>query len=419
MNPDLDRLLPYPFERLAELRRGTTPDPAWPPISLAIGEPREPPPPHVLATLAEHLEAVSGYPATRGQPALREAMAGWLQRRFRLPANALDPERHVLPVNGTREALFAVAQALVARHPDALVAMPNPGYQIYEGAAIMAGATPIYMDCTEANGFLPDLAAVSERDWQRCQLVYICSPGNPTGRVADPAWLQQLIELADRHDFIIASDECYAEIYPDEQRPPPGLLEVCAQLGRDDWSRCLVFHSLSKRSNLPGLRSGMVAGDAELIGQFLRYRTYHGCAMSPPVQQASIAAWEDEAHVRANRETYRQRFSQTLPLLRKALDVPTPDAAFYLWPRTPIADTDFALALYRHFNISVVPGSFLGRDAGNGNPGANRVRISLVAPHTDCVRAATHINALVLGLKQAADNASSEKLARFIDKLRS
>ena len=420
MNPGLELLQPYPFERLAALREGITPAPEHTPISLAIGEPQGSPPPKVIGVLAGQLELLGRYPATRGMPALRETISDWLCRRFELKATMLDPERHVLPVNGTREALFAIAQAMISRTPGARVAMPNPGYQIYEGATLLAGAQPLYLDCTEQTGFLPGLDAVSDADWAACQLVYICTPGNPTGRVANLDWLSRLIGLADRHDFIIASDECYSEIYPDEKHPPPGLLQACARLGRDDFSRCLVFHSLSKRSSLPGLRSGFVAGDAALIQTFLRYRTYHGCAMSPPTQHASIAAWQDEEHVRENRAAYRQRIQQVQPLLARVLDTPMPDGAFYLWSRTPVSDTDFALALYRHFNVSVIPGSFLGRDNGQGNPGANRVRISLVAPVDECVSAASRIMALSEALRQQQHSGQDQTsgLARLIDRLR-
>ena len=416
MNPDLELLQPYPFERLASLRKGVTPSPEHTAISLAVGEPQDPPPPEVIGTLSRQLDLLGRYPATRGLPELRETIADWLCRRFNLAAAVLDPNQHILPVNGTREALFAIAQAMVSRTTDARVAMPNPGYQVYEGATLLAGARPLYLDCTADNGFLPDLNAITPREWEACQLVYICTPGNPTGRVADLAWLGRLIELADRHNFIIASDECYSEIYPDEDQPPPGLLQACAQQGRDDFGRCLVFHSLSKRSNLPGLRSGFVAGDARLIAAFLRYRTYHGCAMSPPSQYASITAWQDETHVRENRAAYRRRMQQVLGLMGHALETPVPDAAFYLWPRTPISDTDFALALYRHFNVSVVPGSFLGRDSGQGNPGENRVRISLVAPADECVSAAMRINALTEALneQQATGRQAMDKLAEWI-----
>lgn len=419
MNPGLELLQPYPFERLAALLEGVEPAGEYTPVSLAVGEPQEPPPPHVIGVLSRQLELLGRYPATRGMPELREAIAGWLCRRFGLKPERLDPERHVLPVNGTREALFAIAQAMVNGTPEARVALPNPGYQVYEGATLLAGAHPLYLDCTADNHFLPDLDAVSDSEWEACQLVYICTPGNPTGRVADPDWLGRLLELADRHDFIIASDECYSEIYPDEKHPPPGLLEVCARLGRDDFARCLVFHSLSKRSSLPGLRSGFVAGDAGLIRAFLRYRTYHGCAMSPPVQHASIAAWNDEAHVRENREGYRRRMQQVLGLLGKALETPEPDAAFYLWPRTPVSDTEFTLALYRHFNVSVVPGRFLARDGGRGNPGANRVRISLVAPVDACVSAATRILALDTALRHEQPGQDpAGQLAAVIERLR-
>jgi len=392
------RLQPYPFERLAELVRGIRPNPELAPVSLSIGEPQHPPPPDVLAALGQHRDAVAHYPATRGVPALREAICNWLSWRFHVDAGMLDPGRHVLPVNGTREALFAFAQCLVDPTPGPLVLMPNPFYQIYEGAALLAGAEPYYLDCLAENRFLPDLDAVPERVWERCQLLYLCTPGNPSGAVADRALLQRLIDLADRHDFVIASDECYSEIYPEDDAPPPGLLQVCAAAGRDDFRRCLVFHSLSKRSNLPGLRSGFVAGDPELISLFLRYRTYHGSAMPPPAQQASIRAWSDEAHVRDNRALYRAKFEQVGKILAPLLDFTLPDAGFYLWPATPVDDAEFTRRLLAEYNVRVLPGSYLSRGTGDRSPGRSRVRISLVAPLADCAEAARRIRSLVESL---------------------
>lgn len=397
MNPLLQSLQPYPFEKIRRLTADLVP-PALTPISFAIGEPRDPAPAFVLDSLRDNIGKVDAYPNTRGLPALREAICRWLGARFALPANALDPERHVLPVNGTREALFAFAQTIVDGCADALVAMPNPFYQIYEGAALLAGAEPHFINCTPDNGFAPDFDAVPAATWDRCQLLYLCTPGNPTGQVLDRATLGRLIALADKHDFVIASDECYSEIYPDENAPPPGLLQVCAELGRTDFNRCVVFHSLSKRSNLPGLRSGFAAGDAAILGQFFQYRTYHGCAMPLHHQLASIAAWGDEAHVRAGRQRYRQKFEAVMAVLAPVMDVRLPDAGFYLWPRTPLSDEDFCRQLQGSQNVQVVPGSYLARDTTGGNPGANRVRLALVAESDQCLAGARRIRTFIESL---------------------
>ncbi len=391
MNPDLDNLHPYPFEKLRQLKAGTHPPADREHIALSIGEPGHPAPSFVAEELISHLHGLSSYPLTRGSDSLREAISTWLKQRFALQDTALSADAHVLPVNGTREALFAVAQCLVDRAREPLVIMPNPFYQIYEGAAILAGAEPWYCNTNAETGFLPDLDAIPDQIWQRCQLFYLCSPGNPSGAVMPVDGMLKLIELADRHDFVIVSDECYSEIYPDENRPPPGLLQAAAASGRHDFSRCLVFHSLSKRSNLPGLRSGFVAGDARLIEKFLLYRTYHGCAMAPFVQAASIRAWQDEKHVQANRELYRAKFEAVIDILSPVLPLQSPDAGFYLWVQTPIADTDFARGLYGSENVTVLPGSFLSRDTAGGNPGQNRVRMALVAPLDECVDAAKRI----------------------------
>jgi N-succinyldiaminopimelate aminotransferase len=398
MNPAIHQLHPYPFERLARLKAGIEPPAGLHHIPLSIGEPRHPAPAFVAEALISHLHALETYPATRGGGELRAAGAAWLERRFALAPGSLDPERHVLPVSGTREALFACAQALVDRGREPLVLMPNPFYQIYEGAALLAGGVPRYIPCTEATGFLPDLDAVPEGDWQRCQLLYLCTPGNPSGAVHDLEQLRRLVELAQRHDFVIASDECYSEIYPDEGAPPPGLLQAAAAAGVEGFRRCLVFHSLSKRSNLPGLRSGLVAGDPDLIAGFLRYRTYQGCAMPLQAQAASVQAWSDEAHVRENRELYRRKFDAVLAILDPVLDLQRPAGGFYLWPKTPIPDADFAAGLYRAANVTVLPGSFLSRAVNGHDPGAGHVRMALVAPLEDCVEAATRIRDYVATL---------------------
>ena len=402
MNPDLNRLQPYPFEKLAALKAGITPAPL-PPIALSIGEPKHPSPTLVRQALVDHLDDLATYPSTKGIAPLRRAIGRWAQQRFNLGESGLDAERQILPVNGTREALFAFAQAVIDRTQTVngqapLVICPNPFYQIYEGAAYLAGAEPWFINCEAANRFVPDFSAVPVEIWERCQLLFLCSPGNPTGAVLDAATLKQLIELADRHDFIIASDECYSEIYFDEQSPPMGLLDVCRQLGRDDYRRCVVFHSLSKRSNVPGLRSGFVAGDAQLLQRFLLYRTYHGCAMPVQHQYASIAAWNDEAHVRANRALYREKFERVLDILGNALDVSKPDAGFYLWAGTPIDDTEFAQRLFATEHVTVLPGQFLARPTETGNPGLRRVRMALVADFDECVEAAFRIRRFVESL---------------------
>ena len=401
MNPDLERLLPYPFERLAALKAGVTPPADLAHIDLSIGEPKHPPPPFVLERLQRELAGFGSYPTTAGLPALRAACGRWLERRFGLPAGSVR-ESEVLPVNGTREALFAFAQAVIDRGGRApggtpIVAMPNPFYQIYEGAAFLAGAEPLYLDTRAEDGFLPDLEAVPPALWDRCQLLYLCTPGNPAGAVMDVTFLQRVIALAERHDFIIASDECYADLYPDDARPPPSLLSAAHALGLDGFRRCVVFHSLSKRSSLPGLRSGFVAGDARVLARFLRYRTYHGCSMPLPVQHASIAAWEDDAHAAANRALYREKFARVLPILAPHLDVAAPDGGFYLWPDTGTDDEAFVRELFATRHVTVLPGSYLARDAGAGNPAAGRVRIPLVAPVDRCVEAAHRIADLLQG----------------------
>lgn len=380
MNPNLDALQPYPFERLAALQRSVVPEPGLTPIALSMGEPRHAPPAHVLAILRDSLHELDRYPVTRGLPELRAAIGEWLTRRFGLPAESIDAERHVLPVNGTREALFSFVQCVAG--PDSerpLVAIPNPFYQIYEGATLLAGLRPTFYDA-----HLRDLARLDNSLWRRIQLLFICTPGNPTGQVLEIGALRHLLELAHRHDFVIASDECYSEIYFDEDRPPTGLLAAAAASGDAAYTRCLVFHSLSKRSNLPGLRSGFVAGDADLIARFLKYRTYHGCAMSVPVQRASIAAWQDEDHVVENRAVYRRKFDDALQALAGVLDVQRPEAGFYLWPATPGDDVIFTRDLYAQAAVTVLPGQFLGRDAGQGNPGRGHVRMALVANPEEC-----------------------------------
>ncbi len=391
MNPDLDRLQPYPFEKLNRLKAGITPPAGLAHIALSIGEPKHQPPKFITEELISHLHGLANYPLTKGRVELRQAIADWLTRRFELPASSVDAEHHVLPVAGTREALFAFAQAVVQRGHQPLVVMPNPFYQIYEGAALLAGAEPYFLNTTAENGFLPDYDAVPEAVWQRCQLLYLCSPANPTGAVSDLATLQKLIALAERYDFIIASDECYSELYFDEQNPPPGLLQAAAALGHKGFERCVIFHSLSKRSNLPGLRSGFVAGDAQILERFLLYRTYQGCALPPPTQAASIKAWQDEKHVVDNRDYYRRKFAAVLEILQPVIAVEQPAGGFYLWLKTPADDTEFARELFAQQNITVLPGSYLSREAHGHNPGAGYVRLALVAEMDECIEAAQRL----------------------------
>ncbi|MDH5407246.1 MAG: succinyldiaminopimelate transaminase [Gammaproteobacteria bacterium] len=398
MNPDLQKLQPYPFEKLATLKNGITPPSELNHIPLSIGEPKHAAPDFVSNIIEQSSSGISSYPLTRGSDELRQSIADWLIQRFNLPADSMDKDSNVIPVNGTREALFAFAQAVIDRSSNPLVLMPNPFYQIYEGAAYLAGAQPWFMNTTAEQGFLPDFDSVPADVWQRCQLIYLCSPGNPTGAVANIAQLQKLIQLANQHDFIIASDECYSELYFDEANPPAGLLQAAAQMGQTDYSRCVVFHSLSKRSNLPGLRSGFVAGDAAIIKSFLHYRTYHGCAMPGHHQQVSIAAWSDEQHVIENRQLYKEKFDAVLPILSSVLEVEKPEAGFYLWPQTPINETEFAQQLFAQQNVTVLPGSYLSRDAHGLNPGQHRIRMALVAPLEECIDAATRIKTFVESL---------------------
>ena len=389
MNPLLQRLHPYPFERLRELTRGIQPSPGHKPISLGIGEPRHPTPALIEQALVAALSGLSTYPATAGEPALREAVAGWLQRRYGV---SVQPHTQVLPVNGSREALFALAQTVVdASQPGAVVVCPNPFYQIYEGAALLAGADTAFANSDPARNFAVRWDDIDDATWARTQLLFVCSPGNPTGAVMPLEEWARLFELSDRHGFVIASDECYSEIYFGDE-PPLGSLQAAAALGRSDFRRLIAFTSLSKRSNVPGMRSGFVAGDADLISKFLLYRTYHGSAMSTVVQRASIAAWNDEAHVVANRALYRQKFASVTPMLAEVLDVRLPDAGFYLWAGVPGGnDVAFTLGLLAQYNVAVLPGSLLARPANGLNPGAGRIRLALVAGTEECVEAAERI----------------------------
>jgi len=389
MNPLLQRLQPYPFERLKQLFATVTPSANHAPISLGIGEPRHATPQLVLDALASSTAALSSYPATAGIPALRQSCANWVQRRYGL---TLNPDNQILPINGSREALFAFAQTVLdGSKVGATVVCPNPFYQIYEGAALLAGAQAFYAPSDPALNFNVDWAKVPEEVWKNTQLLFVCSPGNPTGSVMPLEDWKTLFELSDRYGFVIASDECYSEIYFREE-PPLGGLEASYKLGRTDYKNLVAFTSLSKRSNVPGMRSGFVAGDVDLLKQFLLYRTYHGSAMSGMVQAASIAAWNDEAHVVANRDMYRQKFAAVTPLLAQVLDVKLPDAAFYLWAAVPGGDDQaFARDLLAQYNVTVLPGSFLARESQGFNPGAGRIRMALVAETQECMQAAQRI----------------------------
>ena len=420
MNPDLNKLQPYPFQKLAKLFGEVTPNAAYKPISLHIGEPKHATPQFIRDALIAGLDGLANYPTTIGSDALRSAIANWLARRYAIPAP--DAKTQILPVNGSREALFAFAQAVIDRghpHPtpdgttihstkpasgqvagylpegegvSPVVVCPNPFYQIYEGAAFLAGAAPYFLNTLPEDNYALNFAQLPEAVWQRTQLIFVCSPGNPNGRVMPLAEWMTLFEMSDRYGFVIASDECYSEIYFGEDKPL-GALQAAQQLGRGDYKNLVVFSSLSKRSNVPGLRSGFVAGDAKILEKFALYRTYHGCAMNPAVQAATIAAWNDEAHVAENRRLYAEKFEKTIAILTPVLPVSKPDASFYLWIRTPIADTAFAQQLYRDYNVSVLPGSFLGREARGVNPGANFIRLALVANLDETLEAARRITA--------------------------
>lgn len=388
MNPRMGLLQPYPFERLRELVAGVQPNPAYRPISLGIGEPQHPTPPFIRQALVDALDGLARYPATAGELRLRQAFTGWLQKRYGL---ALDPATQVLPINGSREALFAFAQTVLDSTRDGYVVCPNPFYQLYEGAAVLGGAKPYYAASDPERAFAVDWDGVPESVWQKTQLVFVCSPGNPTGAVMPLDEWRKLFALADRHGFVIASDECYSEIYFRDE-PPLGGLEASAQLGRPDFRNLVTFTSLSKRSNVPGMRSGFVAGDGKLLAEFLRYRTYHGSAMGPSVQAASIAAWGDEDHVVANRALYREKFARVTPMLAKVMEVDLPDAGFYLWAKVPGGDDEaFTRDLLAQYNVAVLAGSYLGREVDGVNPAAGYVRMALVAGTEECVEAAQRI----------------------------
>jgi N-succinyldiaminopimelate aminotransferase len=399
MNPRLQALHTYPFEKLARLKAGVEPPKDLPHVAMSIGEPQHDPPAFVLEALRQNVHRVAGYPATAGTIELRGSAARWLERRFKLGAGKVNPDSMVLPVNGTREALFAFVQVVVGAKPNALVAMPNPFYQIYEGASLLAGAEPYFLNTNAANGYIPDLDAVPAAIWNRCEILFLCNPGNPAGAIAPRKYLEHALELAEKHDFIIAADECYAEIYLDDNNPPASLLEAALATGRDTFQRCMTFHSLSKRSSVPGLRSGFVAGDPSVMSRFLHYRTYHGSAMAVPTQIASAAAWDEDSHAQQNRRLYQEKFARVMPILTPVLDVKRPDGAFYLWPDVHEDDELFTRQLFAEQNLTVLPGSYLAREAGGENPGRRRIRISLTAGVDQCVMAAERIRAFISGRK--------------------
>ena len=389
MNERLNQLQPYPFERLNELLANVTPTTDEDFISLALGEPKHRAPEFLIESYSKTetiAKSFGTYPPTKGLDELREAIAEFVTRRFNL-SRGVNPETEALPVNGTREALFAIAQAVI--DGDSLTMIPNPFYQIYEGAAILAGSTPRYIPCSEDNGFNPDFSKVTEDEWQRCSMVYLCTPGNPSGSIMSVEEIQAVIRKSDEYNFTIVSDECYSEIYADN--PPAGLLEAASAMGRNDYKNCVAFNSLSKRSNLPGLRSGYVCGDAEIIEKFLLYRTYHGSAMAAQNQWLSAKAWQEETHVVANRDLYSRKYEAFLDVLNDVWPMQRPAAGFYLWPETPIDDREFTIQLLTETNVKVVPGSYLAREVDGSNPGANRVRLALVAGLDECVEAATRI----------------------------
>ncbi len=397
MNPNLSQLQPYPFQKLRILIEGITRNAALSPIDLQIGEPKHATPDFIRQAIANNLDGLSTYPTTLGLPILRNSIAAWIKQRFNL--SEINPDTEIIPVNGSREALFSIAQTVIdssASFP--VVVCPNPFYQIYEGAALLAGATPHFINTLPENHFRLDFSQLSNDVWSRTQLIYVCSPNNPTGNVMTLEEWRELFALSDRYGFVVAADECYSEIHFDEIKPPLGAMDAVNQLGRAGFPRLVVFNSLSKRSNVPGMRSGFVAGDAAILKKFLLYRTYHGSAMNPAAQAASAAAWNDEKHVVENRRLYAQKFSDAMALLSDAMTVQMPDAGFYLWIKTPIDDTEFTKRLYQDYNVTVLPGSYLARDAQGSNPGKNYIRVALVPPAQECNEAMQRIKSLVTQL---------------------
>ena len=398
MNPNLTKLQPYPFEKLKKLTSQQAPNAYLEAISLAIGEPKHPTPIIIKDELSKNINDLAKYPTTLGSDVLRNTCANWLIKRFHLSEKSIDGKHNLLPVNGTREALFSFAQCIIDYNNKPIVLIPNPFYQIYEGAALLAGAKPIYYDCNVVGGDIPALWDISDEIWNQCQLLYICTPGNPTGEVAPAHTLQKLIGHSIKHQFVIASDECYSEIYSPNTTPPSGLLKNAQEMGNKSFQNCIAFYSLSKRSNAPGLRSGFVAGSKDLIKNFLKYRTYHGCAMPLPTQGASIAAWSEESHVETNRQQYAEKFDAVLGILQPVLDCQRPDAGFYLWPKLPIDEVEFCKLLFNKKNVLTLPGSYLARSVNGYNPGKNRVRLAMVATKKECIEAANRIKELLIEL---------------------
>ena len=397
MNSRLENLQEYPFQRLNQLLKGLEPPTDKERIMLSLGEPKHEPPAFIHDILATGGNLLSGYPVTRGDESLRESICHWLSRRFCIDQHQLDPVQHVLPVSGSREAIFSFIQAAIDRssHATARVVMPNPFYQIYEGGTIMAGATPYFLNNTEENNWLPQLDKVPDEVWQDTQLLILCSPDNPTGSVIPAETYRKVLTLADRYNFIVAADECYSELYRDEDSPPAGLLQVAAAEGRKNFERCIVFHSLSKRSNLPGLRSGFVAGDSHIINAYFKYRTYHGCVPNRLTQAISTVAWDDDEHVIRNRAVYRDKFNAVIDILEPVMKLNNPAAGFYLWPETPINEEEFSRSLFLNENVVTLPGTYLARNTLTGNPGKNRVRIALVAELNECVESAERIREFI------------------------
>tara|TARA_Y100000590_G_scaffold464390_2_gene633723 strand:- start:3891 stop:5090 length:1200 start_codon:yes stop_codon:yes gene_type:complete len=399
VNPNLNKLYSYPFQKLNKLYSGIVPNPAYAPISLHIGEPKHKTPDFIRVGLIEGLDKLTVYPTTLGEKSLRISIASWLKNRYKLPA--IDPDTEVIPVNGSREALFSFAQAVIdPSHSNATVICPNPFYQIYEGAALLAGATPYFLNALPENDFIPDYSQIPNSIWARTQLIYVCSPANPTGTVMTIDEWKELFTLADHYGFVIAADECYSEIYLEEHNPPLGALEAAHLLNRKNFSRLIVFGSLSKRSNVPGMRSGFVVGNSEILKKFLLYRTYHGCAMNPAVQAASIAAWGDESHVSDNRRLYREKFIAVHKLLNEQMEISIPQATFYFWARTVINDTDFSQRLYQDYNVTVLPGSYLSREVDNVNPGKNFIRMAMVPPLSECIEATKRIKSFCTSISK-------------------
>jgi N-succinyldiaminopimelate aminotransferase len=398
VNPGFKYLQSYPFEKLSTLLKGIV-HADLPPVDLSLGEPKHKTPKFILNTITENLAGAGKYPAIKGGLPLRKEIRNWLVNRYHLPLENISAEKHILPVTGTREALFSIAHCIInPKEIEPIVVTGNPFYQIYEGAALFAGAKMWYVNTTMENGLLPNFKSVPSTVWKQCQLLYICTPNNPTGEVMGQQDFEHLFQLSEKYDFVIAADECYSEIYLNEDSPPLGTLQAAVNAGLNDFRRCLVFHSLSKRSNVPGMRSGFIAGDERLISNYYRYRTYHGCAMSPYIQAASIVAWQDEEHVKENRALYRKKFDAVIDILRPVLQIHKPTAGFYLWLKTPIDDVEFTRRLIIEHNVIVLPGSYTSREVDGINPGAMHIRIALVAPLEECVEAANRIVKLIYSL---------------------